>query len=244
MRAGWPAVEEVDFDGWVARYAHGVTQRANSVLPVGAPADPVGVLARVEAWYAERGLPAVFQLSAGSELDGLLAARGYAAGSPTGIQTVGVADALRRLGRHEVEVATTAGSGWFDLWWSVDGRGDGAARVVAEKILGGGPAVYATIADSRGAAAVGRLALVGEWGGVYCLAVRPDVRGRGLGARVLSGLLAAGRDRGVTRSWLQVRAENSTARRLYERAGFVEVAGYHYRSAGGQEPVEDVDAEP
>lgn len=243
MRAGWPALEEAEVDGWVARFSHGVTNRANSVLPLGAPGDLRRAIERVEGLYAERGLPTVFQLGPGARPDGLddvLAARGYQFDSPTSIYTADVGQPRLQDG---VDVGDTPTPEWLGLWWAVDGRGDGDALAVAEKILTGGPALYATIHDDDGAAAVGRLALVGEWGGVYCLAVRDDARRRGLGARVLEGLLAAGREQGVTRSWLQVRSENAGARRLYERAGYTEVARYHYRSHRRQEAVEHVDAE-
>jgi N-acetylglutamate synthase len=234
MRAGWPAVEEVLVGGWVARFSDGVTQRANSVMPLAAPADPRQALARVEELYADRGLPVVFQLGPTVEpagLDDLLATRGYEYGSPTSLQVADVGQVLDVLAPPgEVAVAEVPDRGWLDLWWAVDGRGDAAALATAEKILTGGPALYATVHDAHGVVAVGRLALVGEWGGVYCLGVRPDARRAGLGAAVLAGLLAEGRARGVTRSWLQVRAENTAARRLYERAGYVETAGYHYRT--------------
>jgi N-acetylglutamate synthase len=241
MRAGWPAIEEVGVDGWVARFSDGVTNRANSVMPLAAPADLERAIERVEALYAERGLPAVFQVGPDARPDGLdqvLAARGYELGSPTSIFTADV----DRPAEH-CDVADLPSREWLDLWWAVDGRGDTAALAVAEKILTGGPALYATISDANGAAAVGRLALVGEWGGVYCLAVREDARQQGLGAAVLDGLLAAGQERGVKRSWLQVRVENAAARRLYERAGYTETAHYHYRSHRRQEAVQHVDAE-
>jgi N-acetylglutamate synthase len=237
MRAGWPSIEEVQVDGWIARFAHGVTQRANSVLPLTAPTDFDAALTRVEALYAERSLPTIFQLDPDSDLDRTLAHRGYTAGSPTVILA---ADLDEGRSHTEVEIAETPDQRWLDLWWAVDGRGGPDELAVARKILAGGPAIYATI----GEAAVGRLALVGEWGGLYCLAVRPDARRQGLGATLLAGLLAAGRKRGVTRSWLQVRAENSAARRLYQRAGYTEVARYHYRSHTRQEPVQHVHAEP
>lgn len=243
MRAGWPALEETTVGGWVARFSGGVTNRANSVLPLTAPADLEHAIERVEAMYAERGLPTVFQIGPDGQADGIdrvLAARGYVLGSPTSVFTVEIDQPVVR---DDVEIADSASREWLELWWAVDGRGDAAALAVAEKILGGGPAVYATISDGNGAVAVGRLALVGEWGGVYCLAVREDARQRGLGAAVLDGLLAVGRERGVTRSWLQVRLENTAARRLYERAGYTEVARYHYRSHRRQEAVQDVDAE-
>lgn len=230
MRAGWPALEEVHVDGWLARFSGGVTQRANSVLPFTAPADLDRALTQVEELYADRGLPAIFQLGPDSEhtaLDRVLADRGYEHGSPTSIQTARLGEMARPAG---VDIAETPDQDWLDLWWAVDGRGDADALALAVKILTGGPALYATISDERGAAAVGRLALVGEWGGVYCMAVRADVRRRGLGAAVLRGLHAAGRECGVTRTWLHVLTANTAARQLYARHGYVEVSAYHYRT--------------
>lgn len=232
MRAGWPALSEVDVDGWVARFSGGVTQRANSVVPVRAPGDLDAALVRVEALYAARGLPAIFQVGPGvapADLDQVLDRRGYVFGSPTGVL---VAEVGERSVSELVEVEDAPSPEWLELWWAVDGRGDDAALAVAVKILTAGPALYATVRDSDGAVAVARLALVGEWGGVYCMAVRDDARRRGVGASLLDGLLQAGHQRGVRRAWLQVRAENSGARRLYQRAGFTEVARYHYRSHG------------
>jgi len=235
MRAGWPALSEVDVDGWVARFSGGVTQRANSVLPLAAPRDLDAALATVEGLYRAQGLPAVFQLGPGAlpaDLDHVLDARGYVHGSPTSIQTARIADVLAATpsAAAAVTVAEAPDQDWLDLWWAVDGRGDADALAVAVKILDGGPALYATVRDERGAVAVARLAVVGSWGGLYCMAVRPDARRRGLGDAVLVGLLDRARQRGVTDTWLHVRAENDGARRLYERAGFTEVARYHYRT--------------
>lgn len=244
MRAGWPALDEVEVDGWVARFSGGVTQRANSVMPLAAPADLGETLRRVERLYAARGLPAIFQLGPSARPDGLdevLAASGYEFGSPTSLQT---AEVGRMTDDAGVEITDAPSDEWLGLWWQVDGRGDAAALDVAVKILAGGPAIYASLRDAGGVAAVGRLALVGEWGGVYCMAVRADARRRGYGAAVLSGLLRAGRTRGITRAWLHVRAENTAALSLYRAFGFTEVSRYHYRSHGGQEPVEHVHPEP
>ena len=243
MRAGWPALDEVHVDGWLARFSGGVTQRANSVMPLGVPRDLDVALERTERLYAARGLPAVFQLGPSAQpagLDQVLADRGYAFGSPTSIQTTLVGETAAVPG---VEVTDTPSGEWLDLWWLVDGRGDQSALDIATKILLGGPALYATVRDDSGAVAVGRLALVGEWGGVYCMAVHPGARRRGHGAAVLSGLLHAGRPHGITRAWLQVRAENTAAQSLYREAGFTEASRYHYRSHRRQEPVQDVHPE-
>ena len=81
--------------------------------------------------------------------------------------------------------------------------------------------------DADGVAAVARLALAGEWGGLYCMAVRPAARRRGLGSVLLRGLLEGA---GVRRCWLQVREDNPAARAFYARAGFRPATRYHYRT--------------
>ncbi len=227
LRQGWPALEEVDVDGWVARFAGGVTQRANSVATVGEPRDPLAAVERVERLYRERGLPAVFQVRPGS-LDELLEERGYRFGSPTEVWTAEVADVTERATRAaEVHVSDAPDGDWLDLWWSVDGRGDDQALAVAGKILSAGPARYASVRDDAGVAAVGRLAVVGDWGGLYCVAVRPDARRRGLGTAILRGVLEQS---DVSRCWLQVRSDNHAARAMYDRLGFTPAARYHYRT--------------
>ena len=86
--AGWPAIEQVGVDGWVARFAHGVTRRANSVYPVGAVREVGTAIESVERLYRDRGLPSVFQLSEDdAQLRATLLARGYREDSETLVST-------------------------------------------------------------------------------------------------------------------------------------------------------------
>jgi ribosomal protein S18 acetylase RimI-like enzyme len=160
-----------------------------------------------------------------SDLDSRLADRGYRLDAPTHV-LVADADAVPAGSFSGAELADEPTEAWMDLWWLVDGRGDRAARAVARAILTGAPARYASIVDDQGVAAVGRVALLDGWAGIYCLAVRPDAHRRGLGGavlRVLAGI-ATGR-----RLWLQVLADNAAARSLYTSAGFTPAFTHHYR---------------
>jgi [ribosomal protein S18]-alanine N-acetyltransferase len=68
------------------------------------------------------------------------------------------------------------------------------------------------------------------------LAIHPDLRERGLGRRLLAGVLAAAYGMGVRRATLEVRRSNLAAQRLYAAAGFRVVGvreGYY------AQPVED-----
>lgn len=70
---------------------------------------------------------------------------------------------------------------------------------------------------------------------ILTIAVAPEAQGQGIGAALLSDLLAAARARGVAQVFLDVAADNTAARALYAKAGFAETGrrrGY-YRRAGG-----------
>ncbi len=56
---------------------------------------------------------------------------------------------------------------------------------------------------------------------VSALAVKPDLRGQGVGIVVLKQLLATHRKRGVRRHVAYVKVDNQTARRCLEHVGFV-----------------------
>ena len=227
MDQAWPAPETMAIGGWRARFADGITRRANSVLPDAEPADVDAAISAVERAYAERGLPPTFQMTPTaqpSDLDSRLADRGYRVDGPT--QVLVAAGDRSPARRADATLTDEPSEAWMDLWWRVDGRGDSAARAVARTILTGVPARYGSIVDDNGVAAVGRLALFDGWAGIYCMAVRPDTRRRGLGAAMLRMLGGAA---GGRRLWLQVLADNDAAHALYASAGFTPAFAHHYR---------------
>ena len=64
------------------------------------------------------------------------------------------------------------------------------------------------------------------------LAVRGDLRGKGIGSKLLSRVLEAAADAGVRDLYLEVRESNRGARRMYAQSGFKEIGvrkGYYDR---------------
>ncbi|HYH76603.1 MAG TPA: GNAT family N-acetyltransferase, partial [Arthrobacter sp.] len=228
---------------WVLRAADGVTQRANSIWPRTGPADSPdeapALLREARAWYRSRRQPVIFQVFANARneaLNAFLDAEGFTRQSETLI-LVRDGGAETPMPDAGIELAAEPSAEWLQLWWSVDGRGGEDSRATARGILEGCPALYALVRDDDGVpAAVGRLATPphgsggpGDWGGLYCMATRPEVRRRGYGTTVLQGLLQAGAAQGLDRYWLLVTAANQGARELYARAGFREAGRYCYR---------------
>ncbi|MGI8331509.1 GNAT family N-acetyltransferase [Actinomadura scrupuli] len=224
----WPAAYAEPIGGWRARYAEGVTKRANSVLCTGDPGEVTTAIEAAERFYAGRGLPAVFQVSGAARpprLDGLLAGRGYTLVDPT---LVMVRELQHTRPDSRVVIGDAPTPRWLGLWWSVDGR-YGTGLPAAERILTGVPAWYASIEEDGALLATGRAVPQGEWLGIYAMTVAPAARRRGLGREVLRALLARGRDQGRTRAYLAVVESNTAARALYEREGFRIAGRYHYR---------------
>lgn len=88
------------------------------------------------------------------------------------------------------------------------------------------PSTFVLLVDSEGAPiaqgpaagfVLSRQALDEEE--LLLVAVRPEARGRGIGARLLERYFAAARRRGVRRIFLEMRA-NNPAHTLYSRCGF------------------------
>jgi ribosomal protein S18 acetylase RimI-like enzyme len=234
MNRGWLAAHVTELDGWVVRRNAGVTLRANSVLPASAPFDLGRALDYVENLYDEHGIAPSFQVGPAAQpgdLDDQLAARGYQVTNPTVVECAPIPDVLARLPEPAVEVniSSAPDDRWMDFWWSVDGRGGPNEQASARQILNRGQALYAVVPAGPPVQAIGRLALVDDWAGLYCLAVDPAYRRRGLALAIIHGLLQKATSMGIRRIWLNVLESNEPARALYDRLGFQAVSHYHYR---------------
>ncbi len=85
--------------------------------------------------------------------------------------------------------------------------------------------VEAWVAEAKDGEIVGYAVAwcVGDWGELANLAVLPSRRGRGVGSTLLDHVLGRVRLRGVREMFLEVRASNQTAARLYQSRGFREI---------------------
>jgi GNAT superfamily N-acetyltransferase len=249
MDAAWPAPDREDSDGWVLRAASGVTQRANSVWPrepEGGTPQQHEALRAARLWYRGRRLPLIFQVfddPRSTGLSAVLDGEGFTRQSETLVmcRTNGAPPAAHpapvypAAAQPGVEISMVPGDEWLELWWNVDGRGGPAERETARGILAGCPSIYALVRSDDGVpAAVGRLAVpagteAGRWGGLYCMATRPDARRRGHALRIMQALLHEGAARNLAGYWLLVTAANSGAQQLYAKAGFQEAGRYLYR---------------
>ncbi|WP_310714764.1 GNAT family N-acetyltransferase [Streptomyces lydicus] len=239
---GWPAIEAERLGAWTLRAAGGFTRRANSVLPLGDPGLPLNAaLERVEQWYAARGLPAVIVVATGrpdsdEELAAELERRGWDAERHTRVRISALAPladlpASPPPGSAGVTLSREPGADWLALY---NRTGDsGGPTADALKVLTGGPSVwFATVRSADGGtAAIGRLVVDGRWAGFAALEVAEEARRQGLATLVTAALAERALDEGASAAYLQVEADNAGALALYDRLGFTDHHGYHYRRA-------------
>lgn len=219
----WPALEEVVVDGWRLRASAGVTRRANSALPL-SDALPVDA---VVAFYRERGLPPVVQVS-DRRTDRALADLGWSADVEVDV----LAGTVPTGPAGDAEVLDEPDAAWLDAWWEVDGRGGPAELDVARRMLAriGAPAGYARVVEDGRVVAVGRGVVQEGQLGVFSMGVRSGARRRGLGRQVLHALGGWATARGAEAAYLQVFQDNHAARALYASASLTTAHRYHYRS--------------
>jgi [ribosomal protein S18]-alanine N-acetyltransferase len=92
---------------------------------------------------------------------------------------------------------------------------------------------YLVAEEDEGLVGYAGLLAAGEQADVLTIAVATSQWGQGIGSRLLAALLAEARQRGCTEMFLEVRADNMRAQRLYKWFGFGEIGirrGYYQPS--------------
>ena len=230
--AGWPARETERLGDWALRAHAGITGRANSAMAVGDPGRPMaGALDATADWYAGRGLPPLLQLPLADPANRVMADAGWARLHVTVVQVAPIGPLLESLGSPPAStlravVGPTPSADWLSLMHDLD---EDAETHVA--ILTGPPVVgFATLYRGDEPVGIGRVSVEGEWAGVTSVDVAPSARRQGIGSAVMRTLLAWAGGQGAVASYLQVRAGNPGALKLYDALGYLTHHPYNYRA--------------
>jgi GNAT superfamily N-acetyltransferase len=231
----WPALQEVHYDGWIVRFAGGLTKRTNSVNAV--RRGGLGLSEKIdhcEALYRAQGRPPIFRVLSYLDdgLNGALAARGYTATDETLTMYADLAGGLRlEEAALPVELTPTPPSAeWLDARRRFQGL-DASESATLEKILGALaiPAIFGAVRGPDGR--IVSIAKGAVHNGIVCLnlvATDPSAQRKGYSRACVTGVMHwALRHHTVTGACLQVLATNSPAISLYRQLGFTHDA-YRY----------------
>ncbi|GAB3699650.1 GNAT family N-acetyltransferase [Mariniluteicoccus flavus] len=231
----WLAADVRDIDGWLVRRDQGVTGRANSVLPLGEPADLAMALQLASALYRQKQIRPCFQISTSAlptGLDDELAERGWEEARHAYAMVAQTDEVVARAGERTRPVHVSGGldDAHLDLWARIDGRDSGAGLAELAGVARRTPAVYASMRREGRVWATARGTLDDGWCGIDGLATDESARGRGLATDLIAEIARRASKAGARGMWLLV-ARDNPAQSLYERLGFTRQFAYHYRWA-------------
>jgi GNAT superfamily N-acetyltransferase len=228
----FPSLKQVLIEGWLIRFAEGLSRRTNSANPLHPDCAPVdSVIGAIEPLYRRQRQPPIFRVP--SFLDGgieeALAARGYTAEGDTRV-LYGPMDGLAARADPAVELSPHAGADWLAAMGTLQGH-SAEQRVTYRRIVRAiaAPAAFAALrVDGR----IVSLAYGAVSNRLLCyesVVTDPRRRRQGLSRRIVAALADWARQQGAEGACLQVVADNTPALALYDALGLkTDLYGYRY----------------
>ncbi|MEI7663266.1 MAG: GNAT family N-acetyltransferase [Bacteroidota bacterium] len=229
----WPALQTVQYDGWILRFADGVTKRSNSVnLLYPSSLDPEEKISYCEGLYHSHKIPPCFKITSiadPADIDERLANRGYRIHSVISFQELDISN-LPDVPLSNIVIETELNPGWIDDFIRMNGfdlhRKPAYISIMNQLRT---PKCLISIARDNKAIGVGLGVVEGQYIGLFDIVVDEVYRHTGLGYLIVENIMRWGRSRGARNAYLQVLADNLPAIRLYEKMGFRESYRYWYR---------------
>lgn len=215
----WPATENFENLGWLMRAAGGVTNRANSILPLaaslkaGSLTDFPEKLAAAKEFYQKRNLPTIFQvaLPTWQALSNKLRSIGAVETIRGNTMVTDLTSTKQRIPTgFEIVQSNQVTDEWLEI----------QPTPGIEKILSECSATYLNLVKNGQAIATCRIALAKDWSSITRVFVHNDFRGQGLGKAIVAAALEASFEQSATKALLQVEASNTIAIGVYESLGF------------------------
>jgi GNAT superfamily N-acetyltransferase len=232
----WPALQVLQYDGWLLRFAGGVTKRSNSVsLLYPSTITEEVKISFCESAYKEKGITPCFKITEVAKptgIDQMLSERGYFIHSHISFQTLDLRKA-KVLASEDTVIETKLNHGWIDDFIRMNGF-DQHRKPVYEAIMQQvlTPKCLVSVKENEKRVAVGLGVLEDKFVGIFDLVVDPEKRRSGLARQVMAAILQWGKQQGAETAYLQVLTDNHAALTLYDSMGFSERYRYWYRMAG------------
>ncbi len=229
----WPALQTIQYDGWLLRFANGVTKRSNSVgMLYPSTLDPEEKIAFCEKLYLARQVAPCFKITSLTDppdMDARLERRGYFIQSVVSFQVFELVN-IPCEPISEVTIETRLNPRWIDDFIRMNGFPRARRQTyiaIMEQIIT--PKCLVSISRDRKTIGVGLGVVEGPYIGLFDIVIDPAFRNTGLGYLIVENLMRWGRKNGASTAYLQVLTDNMPAIRLYEKMGFKEIYRYWYR---------------
>lgn len=224
------ALNTMQYDGWLIRFANGHTNRANSVSVIYPSTISFDVkVPYCEEIYKKAGLPCVFKLTEkDSELNDYLEAHGYEVVTPTDVMLLDLEDKAFQKGECIFSKEPT--EEWLQAYFTFEGFTDitkqETFRQMLSKVLV--DTIYCSMIKEGEVTACASAAIEQGYMLLQNVVVSPAYRGQGFGKKVCESLIAQAKESGAHHTYLQVVRGNATAVNMYLKLGYERVYTYWY----------------
>ena len=250
---GHVALNVMQYDGWLLRFANGYTSRANSVCVLYPSTRPVEEkIAYCEKCYASQGLPTIFKVTdLDKEFSDLLAGRGYQIITPTDVMEVVAWNAENDPLCHENSGQVSSGSGeahceisseqvhctfssepteWLPHYFAFENITDETKKNTFQKMLSRVmiDVSYGILYFEGEPVACASIAVEHGYALLHNVIVTSSMRGKGLGEKLCRAMIAKAKEMGADHVFLQVVQSNQVAMNLYKKLGFQKDYTYWY----------------
>ena len=230
---GWPALQTIHYDGWIIRFANGVTKRSNSVNPIyESKLDINTKIDYCERLYRSQGLPSCFKITEivqPQDLDMVLENRGYNRKFDISVQLINTDKFTTDLDKN-VDILEFTDESWLDNYVKMN-RVNPLNRPVLKKIIDQiilPKGLFSLKLDGL-IVGCGLGVIENQYIGLFDIVIDKQYRNQGLGQTLIENILRWGKSKGAETGYLQVLSDNASAIRLYEKVGFKAAYTYWYR---------------
>lgn len=243
-----PALEQADFEGWIANYAEGFSHRANSVLPQSKAIETAEALEakvkKCEEWYAAKGQSSIFKMTeaAPQGLKEFLENRGYKNEATTDVMTVlpenpvfqEKMESIIEPEEMGVIMTSTPDEAWLNCYFEYENRTNPKTMDIVRRQFAlvdkneNLTAIYCRIQMTGKDVAVASAVIEDGYMFLLNVVVDSSCRGKGYGKLLAKQILEAACDMGAEKLCLQVVASNEVAKNMYSAFGFEYQYSYWY----------------
>jgi GNAT superfamily N-acetyltransferase len=226
----WPALKQIDDNGWISRFADGYTKRANSVTILRPKVNPLeSQILNYEHLYNMKGQPCIFRLLSFNnniEIEDILSSKGYANSD----HSLVLSQDLKNKKFQSLEFDPITVDKWMKYYCELSNK-EIKAHSTHIKMIDNikGKYLLAVLPKNKNIMSCGLGVVSDGFFGIFDIVTHPQYRNKGYGYEFINGMLHWAIQNHTYTAYVQVIAENTPAVKLYQKLGFELSYEYHYK---------------
>lgn len=230
----WPALQTLHYDGWVIRFADGLTKRSNSVNPLyNSQIDVNEKINYCEHLFKKLNISPSFKITEVAQpdnIDDILNSKGFVHEFDISVQIMDLKNSDIRTDQNSY-IVEFSDDNWIDNYIRMNQMDikykSTLKRIIDQIIL---PKCLLTYNSHGKPIGCGLGVIDNKYVGLFDIVIDQSHRYQGFGLPMVNNILGWARDNGTNFAYLQVLTDNYAANNLYKKIGFKEVYRYWYRT--------------